>query len=287
VHELLVVCPPEETDTVARLVAPVADDLRIHIVSEDDICPDATRSVDPKTGLTRGWYAQQILKLAAADRVTTPFYLTLDSDIVCFRKLSSADLIDEDGRGLFGTECAQTYVDLYNPVFAAKEARAKERRIGVSTELLGFPYEERYDGRFPSETPVLYHAESMREMCGRLSEQHDRQWSEVLSGTTGWTEMALYMSYVENVGRLEEVHRLGGHNSVLHLDGSVWHVAERYRDARPYDAAHFEALRDGDEGYFVAIQSWLDGDEWLPQAGCASIEEFYDRLGCVLGVATG
>ncbi len=281
--ELLVICPGDEVDDVTLLVRTVSDDERIRVISELDVCPDVVRAVDSETGSIVGWRVQQMLKLAAAARVTTPFYLTLDSDVVCIREFSSAELIDGE-RGVCGVETAETYRELYVPDFAEKEARRKEARIAASMALLGGEREERYAGRYPSETPVLYHTESMREMCSHLSDMHEKPWSVVLAQNPGWTEMALYFSYLESTGRLGEVYEMAGPNRVLHLEGSVWHGTDRYRGPRRYDAAHFDRLRDGGEGLFIAVQSWLANKYWLPATGFGTIEEFYAHMGRQLGV---
>lgn len=282
--ELLVICPGEEVDELTDLLGTLTTDRRVHVVSETAICPDVVRMVDPNTGAIRGWYVQQMIKLAVAQQVRTPFYLTLDSDIVCIRQFSSADLITR-GRGVCGTETEETYRHLYTPKFAARETMIKRTRMEASAALLGYERDEGCAGRFYSETPVLYHAETMRGMLSHLSATHGKAWPEVLAGAEDWTEMALYFSYLEMVGELEQRYELAGPNRVLHLEGSVWQVNERYRESRSYNAAHFERLVAGDEGLFVAIQSWLDTDGWLPATGVGSLEAFYGLLGEALGDA--
>ncbi len=50
-----------------------------------------------------GWYKQQLIKLAAADLVTTPFYVTLDSDVISTRQASIDDFVWQ-GRGVLQVE---------------------------------------------------------------------------------------------------------------------------------------------------------------------------------------
>ncbi|MDP2400719.1 MAG: DUF6492 family protein [Actinomycetota bacterium] len=280
--ELLVLCPADELDDVAALVATVTDDPRVQIVPELDVCPDIVHAVDPLTGSIRGWYVQQMLKLAVAERVTTPFYVTLDSDVVCLQPFSSASLVT-GGRGVCGFETIETYEALYTPGFAIREWENKERRMVTSAELLDYERDGRYRGRYPAETPVLFSTQAMRDMCAHLSGRHSRSWSMVLAESVGWTEMGLYFEYLEMAGRLEKLYEICGPNRVLHVEGSVWHASERYRHPRPYDAAHFErVIAEG--GLFVAIQSWLALEAWLPGTGFESLPAFYAHLGEVLGV---
>jgi hypothetical protein len=43
-----------------------------------------------------GWQSQQLRKLAIAGHMTSPFYLTLDADVICTRTVRYADLIRDD-----------------------------------------------------------------------------------------------------------------------------------------------------------------------------------------------
>ncbi len=281
--ECLLICPADEVAAISRLAKSVTSDPRVRIVPELDICPDILRAVDPKTGTIRGWYAQQMLKLAAAEHITTPFYLTCDSDIVCFRKCSAASLITA-GRAACGTESYQVYTRIYTPEFAAAESRIKQRRMDAACELLGGERTTQYTGRFYSETPVLFHTEAMQAMLAHLSERHHRSWAEVLATEDQWTEISLYFVYLEMAGRLESLYRTGEHNRVLHLEGSVWQISKRYPSPRPYDRDHFARLLAGDEGVFIAIQSYLDARKWLPATGFSSLEDFYLQLAEVLAL---
>ena len=54
------------------------------------------REVAPERALLlgrRGWYVQQLIKIAMADVVETPFYLTLDCDLMCVRRCQESDVI--------------------------------------------------------------------------------------------------------------------------------------------------------------------------------------------------
>jgi hypothetical protein len=73
-------------------------------------------------------------------------------------------------------------------------------------------------------------------------------------------------------------------NGILDLYNAVWFPNNHYRKKRIYDKSHF--LGDNISspvGYFVAIQSWLDVDSWLPER-FNSIDEFYDvcKHGCYI-----
>jgi hypothetical protein len=74
--ELLVIVPPGNLE---RLEARVGGRGRvtIRVLSDDAVCPTLSGKF--------GWHKQQILKLAAANVVSTPWYLTLDADVMLRR----------------------------------------------------------------------------------------------------------------------------------------------------------------------------------------------------------
>lgn len=285
-REILLICPADEATELEALVHTVTDDARIRVIPELEICSDIVHCTDPETGSLRGWYVQQLLKMAVAQQVMTPFYMTIDSDAVCIREFCSADLL-EDGRGTCGRESRRVYEQIYAPWFAEKEAGTKEARADYAGELLGYQRPARYADRYHSETPLQFHTASMRNLCAYVTERYGQPWTRVLAEREGWTEIYLYFAYLEMVNQLDAVHSMHGPNKVLHLEGSVWHGSNRYSRERPYDAAHFERVLAGDDGLFITVQSWLDESSWLPWTGCATLEEFYAHLGRVLDVDVG
>jgi hypothetical protein len=84
-------------------------------VDEDTVVPGLTaRSYDAGWG----WYFQQILKLAIADRIESDYYVVVDADAVFLRPV---DLFNAAGRPLYATG-----IEYHAPYF------------GVFRELLGF-----------------------------------------------------------------------------------------------------------------------------------------------------
>jgi hypothetical protein len=283
-HSFLVICPDPEIPELASLLASKTDDPRFRILPESEILPDIEVARDPETGQMRGWYVQQLLKLAAAFRVQTDFYVPIDSDIVCVRPFGYDALI-EGNRAAAGIETDAFYRTLYTDSFAAVEVHTKESRLGVSAGLLGYERAERYQGRYYSETPVVFATDCVRSLCDHLSDRSGEPWVRCLAKTPGWAEISLYFQFLEMTSDLDRFHTLHGPNRVMHVESSVWQPTWRYRCPRRYDRAHFtDHLRQDAEGVFVAIQSWIDPDQWLPQSGCKSLPEFYRRLRSWLGL---
>ena len=63
------------------------DELKSHF-REHNYCVVPESSLVPEFRFFRnvsGWYKQQLIKLAIAERIETDFYLTLDSDVICIK----------------------------------------------------------------------------------------------------------------------------------------------------------------------------------------------------------
>jgi hypothetical protein len=118
----------------------------------------------------------------------------------------------------------------------------------------------------------------MREMLAWVSKRHGSCWTKTLVGAPGWTEYALYFQFLEMSRELETTCVLRGPNHVLDLERSVWHENLWYKQWRIYDRYHFAGCEgDRRQGPFVAIQSWLSLERWLPKG--YTIESFYQALG--------
>ncbi len=99
----------------------------------------------------------------------------------------------------------------------------------------------------------------------------------MLAECPGWTEYSLYFQFLEMTGSFEEIHTCGESNAVLSLDKSVWQPTACYKSQRFYDRLHFANSPLVREGPFVAIQSWIPAEEWLPVRFCG-LPDFYGHL---------
>jgi Family of unknown function (DUF6492) len=118
----------------------------------------------------------------------------------------------------------------------------------------------------------------MLDVCSWIGRRGGASWSDVLMASRDWTEYALYFQFLEMIGEMEKLYILRGPNHVLDLERSVWHETSWYKRWRVYDREHFTGSVDNRrKGSFVAIQSWLASERWLPKG--YTIEEFYRALG--------
>ncbi len=147
----------------------------------------------------KGWYVQQLIKLAIASRVTTQHYLTLDADVICVRRVSLGDLVRR-GKALV---CV-TDKDLH-PEWYAETAK-----------VLGYA---RPSARTHGVTPALFNTEAVLKLQDYLAQRvcpplrvvahifgkgygSDvlATWRAFLIRAIPWTECSLYHGFLEGHG---------------------------------------------------------------------------------------
>jgi Family of unknown function (DUF6492) len=270
--EFIIVCPACEQSAVSAVVNTLTSDTRYRILSEDEVLLDAKAVVN-----IPGWFKQQIIKLAVSRLVECDYYVTLDSDIVCVKPTAYRDLI-VDGRALTNVETPSDYERIYTDQFALKETQRKVARYRAAAKVIGYRRPAFLEYRFFGETPVILHTASVIALTEYLGDRYHRPWIQTLAASRTWTEYGLYFQFLEMTQRLDSICVLGDCNCALDLENSVWHESQNYRNARVYDAAFFRALRCApDKGFFVALQSWLPPQAWLP-TGCQSPGDFYGEV---------
>jgi hypothetical protein len=172
-----------------------------------------------------GWFVQQLVKLAIAERVETPFYLTLDADVICVRATAYDDLI-RDGRAL---------VQLSEPNHPEWNDDAER--------VLALPR----SGRQYGVTPALLSREAVGSLAGHLERRVDPRlrrlerrtphaaarlvlasWRSFLLRNLPWTEYALYHTFLEQSRCFDRFHvfadgeELSGNNVWIESQFEQW-----------------------------------------------------------------
>lgn len=191
----------------------------------------------------RGWYKQQLIKIAAGESlITTPAYLTLDADVLCTRPTDADELLP-DGRALI-----ELRPEPEHPLWYRRSARAL---------CLPMPSREM------SVTPALLVCDVIR----RLADWLGPRWRRSLISRLPWTEYAVYLTFLEAEG-ITDVHHVPGQ---LLSDG-CWH-RDAWRDWEPGKLFTRDAPAP-----FTLVQSHLgvpveeiearisDSVDWLPRA---------------------
>ena len=88
------------------------------MLSDLELVPELKLARAVRRDVTRSWYQQQLIKLAAVAQVETPFALVMDADVVAVRDVSDADLV-VDGLAIHNREPLGTHTAWVNWAGAA------------------------------------------------------------------------------------------------------------------------------------------------------------------------
>jgi Family of unknown function (DUF6492) len=200
-----VIVPDHQQDAM-RIAMPHQ---RFVVVPETQIVPELAGSK------AKGWYKQQLIKLAMADHVTSDYYLLFDADVICARPIRRHDLF-RNGKALCHRYRNDNHANWY---------RWAERVLELPRS-----------GWVHGVTPTILSREAVRELTAHLNRQEPRplkfwqklwsrlpewaggprawrndhedegRWRRVLLDSLPWTEYALYFTFLEATGRFERYH---------------------------------------------------------------------------------
>jgi hypothetical protein len=217
-----VVAPDAE---VAAVRAKVPHD-RYMVLADSDVIPELRafqRAARFRARLRlagppfHGWFVQQLVKLAIADRVQTSFYVTLDADVICVRPTRYEDLV------VGGRAVVQTTPPNH------PEWNDDAERVLALPRL----------GRQYAVTPALFSAEAVARLSRHLSGRVDPRlrrlasrlpggvmreivagWHAFLLRNLPWTEYALYHTFLVRAGAFETYHLDAGPDAIY--SNAVW-----------------------------------------------------------------
>jgi hypothetical protein len=237
-----VVAPDSDVDAVAARLPPGP----YTAVAESEVVPEigwfrGTARLRAKLHLVgppiHGWFVQQLVKLAAAERVETPFYLTLDADVLCVRPTSYDDLV-RDGRALVQTAPPN------HPEWADDAER-----------VLGLPRSARQYAVTPTVLSRSAVSALARHLRGRVDPRLRRlerrlprgraralvgSWRSFLLRNLPWTEYAVYFAFLERSGLFDRYHLLAGED-VLY-GNCVW-IESQFDDWEPQPRSPFSVVQ--------------------------------------------
>jgi hypothetical protein len=215
------------------------------LLAETELIPE----LSPPTRMA-GWYRQQLIKLAIAERIATPNYLTLDADVICTRHVTPDELAP-DGKGL----CHVIEEDLHPHWYAGSSAVLGLRplRSGILHNVTPAVLSRR------AVLDLQAHLESRaRERCHRGLRQALRMrwsrntpsWRSYLITGVPWTEYALYYTFLEATGQLIR-HHSPSEQCIYAIQQSIW-----YADRTRFDAWQAAPLFTGSGApWFAVVQS--------------------------------
>jgi hypothetical protein len=217
------VVPPDRDLAAVRRRVPRE---RYAVLAESEVIPEigyfwAIARLRAKLRLVgppiHGWYVQQLVKLAVAETVATPFYLTLDADVICVRETQYADLV-RHGRAVVQTT-APNHPEWNDDAERVVGLPRSGRQYGVTPAVLNRDavaalarhLEERVDPRLRRLAARFPHAGARAVLAS---------WRSFLLRNLPWTEYALYHTFLERTGLFDAYHVLAGEDAIY--ANAVW-----------------------------------------------------------------
>lgn len=218
------------------------------VIGETDVVPEL-RWVRP-----RGWYRQQLIKLAIAEHVQSETYLTLDADVICTRKFSTTELAP-NGKPLCYVIPEDLHPDWYRGSEAVLGLSAPKKGIlhNVTPAVLArggvLAMRDHLERRLLSGG-VRGVKQRLAFLRHRDKDSRVARWRLMLASGTPWTEYSLYYTYLEATGQFSTFHTASP-RPIYDIYRSIWYAGRpRIEDWSPRQC--FEG--DGPP-WFVVVQS--------------------------------
>jgi hypothetical protein len=234
---------PEEVDTVTSATAGLAG---VHVLSDLELVPELALMRATRGDVTRGWYQQQVIKLAALAGLDAPFALVLDADVIAVRDVGDDDLL-RDGRAIRAREPVAEHPGWVRQSADALGVAPLDYSAKVQPSVLA-PAAVRllagYAERSVRARKSIARAASMTPgLRRRLT-----TWRGRLIAALPWTENQLYDTFLVRTGQFEQFHVVVD-DPVLY-DNCVWHRGQ-------FEAWAPGPVADGPTFYFSVVQAAL------------------------------
>lgn len=256
--EVLVIAPESQVFALRALEGALPG-VPLRLISEDMLVPRP-----PRAGRQVDTYAlAMLLKLQAAQLVSTPFYLTVDADVVATRPLQRSHLFDAWGRAFFDAEPQSVHPHWWEGAANTLRLRVPPAAaFGVTPALLSTP---------AAQLVLATVSQALRDRCledqlpacgasARAQEQAQQGWESVLLSLWGpgfwWSEYTLYTTVLHAHRLFDALHAAhrGASTGSSHRGQrglschSVW-----FADELPWNASG--AFGDKDGCPFSVVQS--------------------------------
>ncbi len=205
ISSLLIIAPDGHLPYLAPLIPPTIPGSAVPIT----LLPDSSLlpSIKPHW---HGYPTSMLLKLAASSAVETPFYVTLDADLVPLAgDLRASDFV-RGGRGNHVPEGRAVHPGWW---------RSSADLLGVALDMSA--------GGF-GVTPAVLSAEGARAVVGMIGGVLGEGWEEAMVGNWEgllWSEYTLYKLGLDHLGMFDRLHSV--FEDVDMTCGNVWWEGDR------------------------------------------------------------
>lgn len=237
------------------------------LITDDGYCVIPESSIVPEFQIfqtTGGWYRQQVIKIAIAQKVETDFYLTLDSDVICVRPTHFSDFV-KDGRGVCYIDKTDKLAEWYEwsePVLQLKRSGGSHNVTPAVMNKHAMIELQEYLAKLSlaqlsQKGNVTFQKKGMKLLLSKilvniLPKQSKLRsvlisWKSYLLRNLPWTEYALYYTFLEAMGLFDRYH-VQVEDRLYAAENSVW-----YKDRERFSEWNPEKCFVGERNFFFCI----------------------------------
>ena len=235
-NKIYIVIPDEEYESFSKLFQNKNINPKLNLIKESNIFDRNIflKSYFFKLNQRHGWFKQQILKLAMAYKISSKYYLILDSDCLFIKNFDSSKVFKEK----------DNYILSY---LQEEEIYFHESWWKGSAELLGItkPYFDSLKSGI-GVTPQILAVDIVKELCKYIEQRYNSEkWYNVLwayrlvhfyPNIMIWTEYTLYYLFAKRTGMLNKYHFLKK-NCFCDYYKSVWELSDSFDFNLPHSSS--------------------------------------------------
>jgi hypothetical protein len=176
-----------------------------------------------------GWYKQQLIKIAIAEKITSSFYLTLDADVICTRVCHYSDFLKE-GRAVCNLEKEGShFLEWYAWVEDVLQLKGSNRYHSVTPAILSKEAMiklHEYISLLSEKTSFSSNKRSIFLALLKyfpILQKIFSLYRTYLLLHLPWTEYSLYYSFLEEMNLFDQYHFI---EEIKVYDNCVWNRDE-------------------------------------------------------------
>jgi hypothetical protein len=210
---------PDEMTHIERATAGLEG---VRVLSDLELVPELKIARAVRRDVTRNWYQQQLIKLAAVANADTQFVLILDADVIAVREVSDRDML-RDGRAMHNREPVSAHPGWVSSSAAALRLDPLDYCALPTPAVLAH-------GAVLELADYALRAVRPRKAIVRAAtvtpglRRYLTTWRGRLLGALPWTEYQLYETFLVQTDRFDEYHYYS--EDPLMFDNCVWRKAE-------------------------------------------------------------
>jgi len=214
---------------------------KVEVIGETDLVPEFRIHY-----FMEGWFKQQLIKLAIAEKIRNDFYVTFDSDVLCVQRIRYASLI-HDGKAICQLEAPGTHEKWYGWAEKVLKVRRSGRAHGVTPAVISrhavvslFEYLERNNNFLFQLTARLLPEKSWLR-------NYLQGHRGILARSLPWTEYAIYYTFLEAMNLFDKYHFVKPPGECVYSNCVWWKDRNDFNNWEPHKSF------GEDVGFFFSI----------------------------------